>query len=104
MSKYFKMLLIGSLVFLNICKLSYADDNLKQTCEECMRKCKQYGSPELVGNLDTGRMRPPQRRRIMHQYLGTLQERMNAFPSTEIKKEAMQDIANRLALLKNKIQ
>ncbi len=104
MSKYFKMLLIGSFVFLNICKLSYADYNLKKTCEKCMLKCTQYGSPELVSDLNTGRMRPPQRRKIMHQYLDTLQKRLNAFPFTEKKIQAMENIANRLALFNDKIQ
>ncbi len=75
----------------------------KESCKESDLGCKQYGSPELISDLDTGRMRPPQRRRVMHQSLDTIKENLDSFPLSDKKREAMENIASRMVIFKDNI-
>ncbi len=79
-------------------------EEFNEACRKSDLGCKQYGSPKLVGDLDTGRMRPPQRRRVMHRSLDTIQENLDSFPSPDRKREAMENIASRMVILKDNIQ
>ncbi len=124
MRKYSKILLISGLVLIGAfllistpelilekgqdlfempAEIQKYQENFKETCKKSDLGCKQYGSPELVGDLDTGRMRPPQRRRVMHLSLDTIKKNLDSFPSPDGKREAMENIANRMAVFKNNI-
>jgi hypothetical protein len=126
MRKYSKILLISGLVLiggpvlLNIAELSHTNENIntegmfevpsailkyqrefKRVCKKSDLGCKQYGSPTLVGDLDTGRLRPKQRMLVMHKSLDTIKEKLDSFPSPDRKKAAMENIANRMAVVKD---
>ena len=124
MRKYAKILLISSLmlvggfVLLSLVELSSDENNaealfemppeiqkyqdeFKKTCKKSALECKQYGNPALVSDLDTGRIRPPQRRRVMHQSLDAIKENLDDFPSPERKRKAMENIANRMVIVKD---
>ncbi len=127
MRKYSKILLISSLVLvggfvlLNISELSYADEKdaknvfemppeiqkyqqaFKKSCKKSELGCKEYGSSSLVSDQNTGRLRPKQRMRIMHTSLDAIKEKLEAFPSPDRKRKAMENIANRMAVFKDNV-
>ncbi len=71
----------------------------------CSQKpiCREYGSPKLMESLDTGRIRPKQRRKIRHQTLDKIQQQVDIFPSPELKQYAIKNINKRIITLKKSI-